>query len=117
MGRKSETKELIESIRALKEKYPEEDIEGKICKELGITPLLLPGDASRITLFKNQVIASFGTDHEMPFNDIEEGLVQAMQLDGQAALKDVLEQMPVETPTSREDGVALKNKGRVKKTL
>jgi hypothetical protein len=114
MSRKSEMKELLENIRTLKEKYPEEDVVGKICKEFGGQTMSFMGP-SRIAAFKEQVIASFGTDHEMPFNDIEEGFVQAMRIDGQSAIKEVLEQMPVEAPDCA-DGTKMQNKGRVKKT-
>ena len=113
MSRKSEMKGLLEDIRALKEKYPEEDVIGKINKEFGGQTITAVG--SRITAFKEQVIASFGTDHEMAFNDIEEGFVQATRMDGQSAIKEVLEQMPVDTPVCT-DGVGMQNKGRVKKT-
>ena len=114
MSRKSEMKGLLESIRELKSKYPEEDIIGRINKEFGNQTPSAMGQ-SRIVAFKEQVLASFGTDHEMAFNDIEEGLVQAMRMDGQAAIKDVLEKMPVDTPTCA-DGSMMRNKGRVKKT-
>jgi len=114
MSRKSEMKGLLETIRELKEKYPEEDVIGKIYKEFGGQAISV-AEPSRITAFKDQVVASFGTDHEMPFNDIEDGLVQAMRIDGQAAMKEVLEQMPVDTP-SCTDGSKMCNKGRVKKT-
>jgi len=114
MSRKSEMKELLESIRELKVKYPEEDVIGKINKEFGDQTISAIG-LSRITAFKEQVIASFGTDHEMAFNDIEEGFVQATRVDGQSAIKEVLEQMPVDTPACT-DGAKMTNKGRVKKT-
>ena len=114
MSRKSEMKGLLEAIGELKEKYPEEDVIGKIYKEFGGHAISVV-EPSRITAFKDQVVASFGTDHEMPFNDIEDGFVQAMRMDGQAAMKEVLEQMPVESP-SCADGEKMDNKGRLKKT-
>ena len=114
MSRKSEMKGLLENIRELKEKYPEEDVIGKIYKEFGGQTIPAIGP-SRITAFKEQVIASFGTGHEMAFNDIEDGFVQATRMDGQSAIKEVLEQMPVETPACA-DGAKMHNKGRVKKT-
>lgn len=114
MGRKSEMNGLLESIRELKEKYPEEDVIGKIYKEFGSQAISTIGP-SRIAAFKEQAIASFGTDHEMAFNDIEDGFVRAMRMDGQSAIKEVLEQMPVDTPACA-DGAMMQNKGRVKKT-
>ena len=114
MSRKSEMKELLEGIRELKKKYPEENVIEKINKEFGYQTIPAVGP-SRIAAFKEQVIASFGTDHEMPFNDIEEGFVQAMRMDSQTAIKDVLEQMPVDTPACA-DGAKMRNKGRLKKT-
>jgi len=114
MSRKSEMKELLEYIRKMKEKYPEEDVVGKINKEFAGQSISAIG-ASRINAFKEQVIASFGTDNEMTFNDIEEGFVQAIRMEGQSAIKEVLEQMPVDTPACA-DGVKMRNKGREKKT-
>ena len=114
MSRKSEMKELLEAIHKLKEKYPEEDVIGKIEKEFSGQTRSAIGP-SRIVAFKERVIASFGTDHEMAFNDIEEGFVQAMRMDGQSAIKEVLEQMPVDAPACA-DGAKMNNKGRVKKT-
>ncbi|MDR0323265.1 MAG: hypothetical protein LBI12_02320 [Treponema sp.] len=114
MSRKKEMQGLLEAIRALKEKYPEEDVFGKINREFGIQPILASG-SSRIAIFKDQVIASFGTEHEMSFNEIEDGFVQAMRVDGQAAIKEVLEEMPVSAPTCA-DGAKMNSKGRVKKT-
>jgi len=114
MSRKSEMKGLLESIRELKKKYPEEDVIGKIYKEFGDQAISAKG-SSRINTFKEQVIASFGTGHEMTFNDIEEGFVQATRLDGQSAIKEVLERIPVDTPDSG-DGVKMINKGQIKKT-
>ena len=114
MSRKSEMKGLLEDVRKLKEKYPEEDVIGKINKEFG-GQAIVEIESSRISAFKEQAIASFGTDHEMAFNDIEEGFVQATRMDGQSAIKEVLEKMPVDTPTCA-DGVGMQNKGRVKKT-
>ena len=114
MSRKSEMRAILESIRELKEKYPEEDVVEKINKEFGYLTISAMG-SSKITAFKEQVIASFGTNHEMAFNDIEEGFVQATRMDGQSAIKEVLEQMPVDTPACA-DGAKMRNKGRVKKT-
>ena len=114
MSRKNEMAELIENIRELKKKYPEEDVIGKIFKEFG-DQTISAIEPSRIAAFKEQVIASFGTDHEMSFNNIEDGFVQAMRTDDQSAIKEVLEQMPVDTPDCN-GGTKMRSKGRVKKT-
>jgi len=114
MSRKNEINGLLDAIREMKKKYPEEDVIGKIYKEFG-TQLEEETVTGKIAAFKGRVIASFGTDNEMAFNDIEDGLVQAMWMDGQAAMKDVLERMPVDKPLCA-DGVAMENKGLVKKT-
>ena len=69
---------------------------------------------SEIEQLKNRALGAMGTDSEMRFSDIESGMLRASLSDGRQALKEILEDTPVETPTC-SDGTKMKNQGCKKK--
>jgi len=69
---------------------------------------------SEIERLKSRALGAMGTDNEMRFSDIESGMLRASLSDGRQALKEILEETPVETPTC-SDGTKMKNQGCKKK--
>jgi len=75
----------------------------------------LSSQLSEIEQLKNRALGAMGTDKEMRFSDIESEMLKASLSDGRQALKEILKETSVETPTC-SDGTKMKNQGRQKKT-
>ena len=69
---------------------------------------------SEIEQLKKKAIGAMGRESEMKFSDIESGMLIASLSDGREALKEIMEKIPVETP-SCSDGTKMKNQGSKKK--
>ena len=69
---------------------------------------------SEMAAFKAHVKSTFGTQHEMNFYSIEDGLMSALLADGKNALKEIIEEIPIEIPVNK-DGEKFKNRGNEKK--
>jgi len=100
-------------LEELSKKYPEVNIEevilGKFLKKAN------ENKKSEMMEFKAQAESTFGTGHEMSFYEIESGLFSAMLADGRNAMKDIMENIPVEHPVNA-DKEKMKNHGIEKKT-
>ena len=77
--------------------------------------MALRAQASEIELLKNKALGAMGTEREMKFSDIESGMLRASLSDGRQALKEIMENTPVEAPQC-SDGTKMENQGRKKKT-
>jgi len=74
----------------------------------------LRAQGTEIEFLKETALGAMGTDREIKFSDIESGMLRASLSDGRQALKEIMESIPVETP-SCNDGTKMKDQGRKKK--
>jgi len=89
------------------------DIEEILTQKI-LTDTALRTQKSEIEFLRSKALGAMGTDHEMKFSDIESGMLNASLADGRRALKDIMENTPVEAP-SCSDGTKMKDQGRKKK--
>jgi hypothetical protein len=105
-----------EEFASFAKKYPSvkrSDIEELVAQKM-FTDMAYRTQRSEIEFLKNKALETMGTNQEMSFSDIESGMLKASLSDGRQALKEILEKVPVETP-SCNDGTKMKNQGRKKK--
>jgi hypothetical protein len=105
-----------EEFASFAKKYPNverSDVEEIIAKKM-FTTIGLGAQISEIETLRKKALGTMGTDQEMEFSDIELGMLRASLADGQRALKDIMESIPVEAPLC-DDGTKMKDQGRKKK--
>jgi hypothetical protein len=105
-----------EEFEAFAKKYPNverSDLEEIVSRKM-LTAMSLQAQQSEIESLRNKAIKTMGTEQEMKFSDIESGMLRASLSDGRKALKDIMENIPVEAP-SCDDGTRMKDQGRKKK--
>jgi hypothetical protein len=105
-----------EEFASFSKKYPSverSDIEELVTKKM-IEAMGLRAQKSEIENLRNKALGAMGTDQEMRFSDIESGMLRASLSDGRQALKEIMENIPVETPPC-EDGTRMRDQGRKKK--
>lgn len=109
-----------EEFNVLAEKYPNmtrggvNEIEELIANKM-FTDMALSARVSEIERLKNKALDAMGTEGEMRFSDIESGMLKASLSDGRQALKEIVENTPIEAPLN-SDGTQMKNQGKEKKT-
>jgi hypothetical protein len=86
----------------------------RILKRKILADMALDSRQSEIESLRGKAIGAMGTDREMRFSDIESEMLRASLADGRHALKEIIEQMPTETPTC-QDGSKMRDRGRKKK--
>jgi hypothetical protein len=105
-----------ESFESFAEKYPNvkrSDVEDLFAQEL-LNSTVNRVQRSEIESLKSKALGVMGTDQEMKFSDIESGMLMASLSDGRQALKEIMENIPVEAPTCT-DGTKMKDQGSKKK--
>jgi hypothetical protein len=97
-------------------KYPNverSDIEEIVSRKM-LEAMASKARHSEIDRLRIMALGAMGTAQEMKFSDIESGMLRASLSDGRQALKDILENTPVEAPLC-DDGTKMKDQGRKKK--
>jgi hypothetical protein len=105
-----------EEFAAFYKKYPQierRDLEELVTKKT-LEAMGLQAQRSEIEAIRGMALDRMGTAQEMEFTDIESRMLQASLSDGCRALKEILENTPVEAPLC-EDGTKMKDQGRKKK--
>ncbi len=105
--------EIHTFLEELSKKYPGVDVEDimldKCLKKAN------ENKKSEMMEFKARAKATFGTDHEMNFYDIESGLFSSMLADGRNAIKELMEEIPCKHPANA-NGEKMTDRGKEKKT-
>jgi len=113
-NKKETVKEELRSfLEDFSKKHPEVDVEGIIWENF--LKKANENKKSEMMEFKARAESTFGTDHEMSFYDIENGLFSSMLADGRDTLKDIMEKIPCKHPVN-SIGDKMTNRGKEKKT-
>ena len=114
LNKKETVKEELNTfIEELSKKYPGVDVEGAMLEKC--LKKANESKKSEMMEFKARAEATFGTDHEMSFYDIESGLFSSMLADGRIAIKDLMEKIPCKHPVN-SNGEKMTDRGKEKKT-